>query len=249
MAILSTATTSTIGTKQPIIYRIYNAPELSITGTITYTSTTITKSGANFIADKIKIGNRVSAMRVVTIGADTFNYLSFGFITKIEATILTIDEWSNGIPTNNQTASIDGFGVVLPFPQSIEETFSPDIVTHELLKDRSEVSKIYGYNYSIEIGYDEYLSQDILIQLKQILKYNIEGSAEKLLIVPRKDKIGFNYEVYLDGDITYTPLYYSKLGAKGISFSLRGLSNVAVPSFVGVGGYGTNYGLNYGTTF
>ena len=92
------------------------------------------------------------------------------------------------------------------------------------------------------------LSPDITSAIKNVLYQNVtSGGDENIILVPRKDKPYFNFNVYLESDVSYS-LHESKLGWKGISLKFVGKNNVPIPSPFQKSGYGFSYGQIYGTS-
>ena len=97
------------------------------------------------------------------------------------------------------------------------------------------------------LDYSSYISGDNLQTLKDILQSTLQGDTSTLVLIPRIDKPGTNYNVYLDSAIDLSKSG-SNMGHNDFKLSFSGKNNVANLPFISSGygyGYGTNYGTNY----
>jgi len=215
---------------------------LTSTNAATYTNTTATDSTLNNEEMKlVQVNMRIRAKKNNTGFAGTICYAKV--VSKNE-NIITVDEWIGGTPTNENTFTIDGYIADLPRTERIVETFSPDVIVQDLANLTKRV-KTFGYSYSCELNYETFFSPDYSAPLKNIISQEFSGS-ENLILIPRKDKAGNQFNVYIDGDITQI-LHPSKLGWSGIKFSFIGKKNLATPTAFLTGGYGFDFGKNFGT--
>lgn len=191
----------------------------------------------------VKTNHRVVSYRV----AGDFKYTTFGKVVEknVSGEYLKVDAWTNGTPTNGQKIIIDGWIADLPRCQAMTEMFEPDTLIHSLYNGDEgsiEETKFRGYKYECELDYSEYTSADMLIDLSSILN---GGPNDKVILVPRRDVPGFNYEVYLKNKFSLTR--HRSKGYKKPVFLFRSKSNVQC--YAVKDGVGFNCGFNFGTNW
>lgn len=194
-------------------------------------------------------GMRIAAILNVTGMAGTLAYAKISTVNAVDTTnfkqVLDVDEWVNGTPTTGNTFSIDGWIGDLPRCEKLTEVFDPDVQVHELWRRRRK-SRQFGYQYSAMLSYETWSSPDDLFELRKIMNFAVEGSDELVIFIPRKDKPGFNYNVFFSDPLSFV-LHPSKLGHKGMIIAMQGKENVSIPPMFAISGYGTGYGQSYGT--
>lgn len=183
--------------------------------------------------------NIVARMRVSNLASGFAGGLKYGKVTAVAASVLTVDAWRGGTPTNGDVFVVDGWIVDLPRCQSLNETFEPDQLVHNLFRSRKE-TKFFGYKYRCVLDYSRYIMADTLIDLREQLNLKED---DRLVLIPRADKPNFQYNVYLAEPINLA-LFGKSAGHKGVTFVLQGKENVNFPT---LSGYGFGYGTNYGT--
>jgi len=188
----------------------------------------------------VRVGMRI-ASRLVTAGSsDREVYAKVKTVDDI-LNVITIsdDGWVYGQPTNGQAFSVDGWVIDLPYSEELLETFSPDLLEHNLYRSRI-VSKFFGWKYRASVDYSTRILADTLIDMEPAL--NIERD-DKIVLIPRADKPGYNYNCVYGGDISVAR-YGQSPGHKGFIVSFKGTENVAWP--IPRSGYGFQTGEAYG---
>lgn len=209
------------------------------TGTPTYTANTAVDSIA--LDSRVRVGRRIRSWQTNSGFASKCVYAK---ITAISGTTITVDQWIGGTPTNGQVYKIDGYIADLPRAEKIIETFTPDALIHSIWKSKKS-TKLYGYGYTADILYDNWISPDTLYDLREIFRFKLDGDDENIIFVTRIDKNGITYNVFLTNPLVFQ-LTPDKKGHKGFKISLEGKENVPRPPMLNWGGYGYEYGQDYG---
>ena len=184
------------------------------------------------------VGQRVSVIPSSS-GSDPIRW---GKITGVAASVLTIDEWVNGTPTNTIAGAtkIDGWIADLPYCYELTETFTPDVLMHELYRKRRS-TKHYGWLYRATMNYSVFISGDTMLAIRWHLNMKTN---DRLILMPRKDTPAFNYNVYFSDSFDMS-MFAKGQGHKKPVFVLEGKESIS--SFPILAGYGTNFGNLYGT--
>lgn len=152
---------------------------------------------------------------------------------------LQIDEWKNGTPTDGQTLYVDGWVIDLPRTNELVEFFIPVTLVHPLYPFKKDW-KLYGHDYECLLNYNQYISGDTLLKIN---KYFEMTENDRLVLVPRVDSYGFQYNVGVTDTMQLKMIGdgegYSGFGIK--LFSTELIHNVGVTS-----GFGYNFGLEFG---
>lgn len=127
----------------------------------------------------------------------------------------------------------------LPRCQEMTEIFTPEQLVHPL-RLRRKKTKFYGWSYRCILDYSTFTTGDMLDDLRPAL--NIKGT-DRLILIPRKDALGFQYNVYFVDPISLS-LYGKSAGYRKPVFVFDAKELVA--SFPIRDGYGTHYGTLYG---
>jgi len=225
------------GSGKPRILVIKATAAYTSDGSTTFSATGVTLGGGVSLT-AVQAGMR--AMSYV-VRASKPNLQVYGRITAVnDATDeITVAEWVGGTPTNGQLVFVDGYVIDLPYCQALTETYSPDQLVHNLYRSR-KASRFYGWKYSVTLDYSQWISADTLIALQQALNLS-EG--DSLILVPRVDNAGVQYNVIYNGDISISRFGIAP-GHKGVMLAFSGKENVAWP--IPTSGYGFGYGTNYG---
>ncbi|MBW7887459.1 MAG: hypothetical protein H3C35_03735 [Bacteroidetes bacterium] len=200
------------------------------TGITTFDLTHAYEDG-NPIFPFVQINHRIKSYRV----NGDFIYTTFGKVIAKDVGILTIDGWTNGIPTNGQKIIVDGWIIDIPRCQEMTETFEPDYLIHSVYSgDEGNVTltKFRGYKYECMLDYSKYAQPEMLIAIRNILN---AAHNDKVVLIPRVDKQGLNYEVYLRNPFSLTR--HQKKGYKKPVFVFAGKRNVEF--------YSTGKGIGY----
>lgn len=207
------------------------------TGTTTFDATHANESGSPAFLS-FPTNTRISSYVV----SGSLYSPTFAKVTGKAVGILTVDGWTNGIPTGGQKFSIDGYIVDLSRTQGQPEKFTPDTLIHSLYGG-DEGSKLdtkhRGYKYQCTLDFSQYASADMLMDLARVLRC---APNDRLILVPRKDTPKFQYNVYMSEAFELAKARLE--GYKKPIFVFTGKENVA--SYAVLGGYGTNYAADYG---
>ncbi len=170
-------------------------------------------------------------------------YPTYAKITAVNQTTntITVDEWTNGTPTNNQALVLKGWIADLPRTQEMTEEFSPDILVHNVWRSR-KITKHYGWFYRCTLDYSRYIAADTLLDLKPMLAMR---TTDELILIPRRDAPEFQYPVYFGSSVSISRFGRSPGYRKG-AFVFEG--KYPLSSWPLIDGYGTNYANNYGTS-
>lgn len=226
------------GSGKPRILVIKAVAHYSSTGATTYTSTTATEAGSPSLK-AVRAGMRIRSA-VTRSGYPDLEVYARVTAVNDETDVITVQEWIGGTPTDDKAFVVDGYVVDLPYCYGLVETFTPDQMIHRLFRSR-RASRFHGWGYRAQLDYAAWISADTLIDMEHALNIS-EG--DSLILVPRVDKPGNNYNVIYDGDISIQR-YGRGPGHRGPVFSFLGMENVAWP--IPTQGYGYNYSYDYGT--
>ena len=214
-------------------YRTVGALYESSTGTV-FTAASAQDPGQDI--SMIRPGHRISAE--LANGS-----LTFAKVVTVVSDTITVDEWTNGTPTNGTFFAIDGWVVDLPRTGDggVVESFDPVMLVHELYDaefgSRTE-TKFRGYKYSASLDYAAYIAGSVLRSLS--VAFAVRGD-DQLVLQPRKDA-GFYYNVYFAKAIEMKKL--PKGGYERMAFVFESKENI--PSLPILSGYGSGYAMNYG---
>lgn len=210
------------------------------TGTTTFTSTTANESASPTFS-AVKVNNRVLSYRVVS----GLSLPTWGKVTTKATGTLTVDAWTNGTPTDGQKFFVDGWIADLPRCQEMTETYTPDMLIHSLYNgdqgSRLE-TKFRGFIYECELDYAKYISSDTLIDLAKVFTLS---PLDQLILVPRKDVPGFNFNVVLNAPFSLSR--HRNEGYRKPLFAFKAKENVQCYGIQD--GYGMNYASTYGTNY
>lgn len=226
------------GDGKPRILVIKQTAHYSSSGTTSYTATTAAETGTPSLK-AVRAGMRIRST-VTRSGLPDLEV--YGRITAVNDTTdtITVAEWIGGTPTNANAFVVDGYVIDLPYCYALVERFVPDQTVHRLYRSRKS-SVFYGWQYRATLDYSQWISADTLISMESAL--NISGT-DRLVLIPRVDDPGTNYNVIYDGEISIQR-YGKGPGHRGPVFSFSGTENVAWP--IPTGGYGFEYAYEYGT--
>lgn len=209
------------------------------TGSPTYTANTAVDTVA--LDPRVRVGRRIRALQNNTGFAGKIVY---GKITAISGMTITIDQWIGGTPTDTNVYQIDGYIADLPRAEKLNETFPPDVLIHNIWKSKKS-TKMYGYGYASDIIFENWVSPDTLYDLREVFRFKLDGDDDNVIFIPHIDKPGINYNVYLTNPFVFA-LTPDLKGHKGFRISLAGKANVPRPPQLQWGGYGYEYGQDYG---
>lgn len=206
------------------------------------TFTALTAVDSSGIISSIAIGMRLTS-RYVNAGFEPMKV--YGRITKVDTTnkTLTVDAWVGATPTAGQLFMVDGWISDMPRTEKMIETFTPYQLVHQLYRGR-KATKQFGYEYQCSLDYHTYISGDSLLDLKNQLQSLFQGDTRDLILVPRKDRPGTNYRVYITDPLKLS-IHPSFMGHEAFMFGFAGKE--LVQNIMAVTGYGTNYASVYGT--
>ena len=213
-------------------------------GVTAYTTLGVTDSVA--LPAQVRIGKRIRAKQITNIGGLDYELLCWGKITGVNtgAKTITVDQWIGGTPTNTQFYAIDGYVADLPRCEKLTETFTPQLLIHSLWRFR-KATKDYGYAYACKLDYQNYGTPDMFAALKDVLQQTIQGGDETYVLIPRMDKPGFNYNVYIEDGLDFI-LSQDQRYYEGFMMIWKGKDGVSRPPQVAYSGYGCGYAQNYG---
>jgi hypothetical protein len=228
------------GTGKPRLVALSDTDFYDSTGNTTYTTTSVTESGSPSLA-RVRANMRIRSTVTGTVAKPTW-----AKVKSVDDTndIITVDAWTNGTPTNNQTFYVDGWVIDLPYCYSMIESFIPDHIIHELYGGDAGPTyrtKFRGWQYQCILDYSKYAAGDLLLLLRPAL--NVDTS-RTMTLMPHADQPGFNYEVYFSDQVDISRFGRTP-GYKGFKLSFRGKRNV--PSWPMIAGYGMTYAQAYGT--
>ena len=211
------------------------------TGVTSFDATHAYESGGATFPN-VTVNNLVSGIRTAG-GLDNPTYAK---VTAKATGVLSIDGWTNGIPTAASAFRINGWVCDLPRTGEggLTEIFDPDVLIHSLYAGDAgskKVPKHRGWKYSAVLDYSKYLSPDTLLNMRHILA---PRPNDQLILIPRLDMPGIQINVYY-GDKIQLAKYGISPGYKKGVFVFQGTENLA--SWQMVDGYGTAYATNYGT--
>jgi hypothetical protein len=181
-------------------------------------------------------------MLIESIDSSGVGGSTYAKVTAIDTTsnTLTVDEWSNGTPTDGQALVLSGCVVDLPRTQETTEILSPDVLVHNLWRSRKS-AKFYGWFYQCILDYARYLDADTLLSLAPL--FSMEET-DTLILIPRRDAPELQYNVFWSAPISLS-LYGRSPGYRKPVFILDAKDTVASWPPVDEG-YGSNYAESYG---
>lgn len=235
------------GTGKPrLIREMASALFTSSSGT-TYGATSVVDTAA--LSSVIQVGMRIRAKILTTVSAVVYEVLAYAKVESIDlgTKTITVDAWVNGTPTNGQTFTIDGWIADLPrvLEGGLKETFDPLVIVHNRFRFK-KTTKHFGYAYSAELGWEKKFSPDDMFEMRNVMQQQITGSDETLILIPRVDKPGINYSVFIDTPFTIANHPNAKVH-QGFALEFIGKDPIATPPHFIWGGYGTGFGQAYGT--
>lgn len=167
--------------------------------------------------------------------------------TEVGGEFLVVDAWSNGAPVVGQEIFVEDFNLVLPYAQALIESFNPDFITKKYLNGNISVRE-RGWYYSAILDYSRYANKSLVAKLYPLFKINIGD----ITFVPRSDNLAISYKVKLSPETSTQIRQLRKHQGHGLfQINLIGVQRLTeVPVYDGsvVGGYGEDYGENYGAT-
>lgn len=189
--------------------------------------------------DAVRPGMRV--VSGVTRGGDLDVLEVYGRITDIDLATkaLTVTEWVGGQPTSGNSYSVNGSVIDLPYCEDLRESFTSDQLIHELTESRLAVEH-RDFLYAAELVYSTRMSADDLYTLAPLLQLQKD---DRIILVPRVDVPGFQYQVTFDNPIDLS-LFGRAGGHEGIVLRFRSIERVTFP--IQESGYGFGFGLDYG---
>lgn len=235
------------GTGKPRLIREMTSAIFTSSANTTYTATSVTDTSG--LSSVIALGMRVRAKVITTVSSVNYEVLAYAKITSVDLTnkVLTVDEWIGGTPTNAQAFTVDGWIADLPraLEDGLVETFDPQPLVHRLWLGH-KATKDRGYDYSARISWSKRATPDMFFELRNIMTQQITGSDETLILIPRVDKPGISYRVYIDTEFSIK-LAPNKKYYTGFELEFTGKDRIATPPHFLWNGYGTAYGTLYGT--
>jgi streptogramin lyase len=156
---------------------------------------------------------------------------------------LEVDSWSNGTPTDAQIFKIDGWIIDLPRTQEMTEDFDADVLVHGLYggdAGQKKETKHRGYAYACRLDYSKFFSGDALFEIRKLMSL---GSRDSLILIPRRDKPQYQYNVYIDDSFSISK-YGKSPGYRKPVFVFLGKENIADMRMDLL--YGSHYGTSYG---
>jgi hypothetical protein len=227
--------------KPRLIREMASAVFTSSTGT-TYTSTTVVDTTA--LSSVIVPGMRIRAKKVTPVSALEYEVLSYAKVLSVDLTAktITVDEWVNGTPTNAKAFTIDGWIADLPrvLEGGLKETFDPIVLRHNLWRNRKK-TKLFGYDYSAELGWEKKFSPDAFFEMRNVMQQQITGSDETIILIPRVDKPNIAYSVFVEDPFTIANAPDQKVHT-GFALTFIGKDPIATPPHFLWSGYGTGSG-------
>lgn len=222
------------GSGKPRVLVVHSSATAVGDGGHTYNATTVFSDniGLNY---QVRLGMRIHAFKAI---AGQPNKKVWGKVTAIEPGSLFVDAWYGGTPTNGQGCFRDGWVVDLPVCENLKETFTPDQLIHSLHRNR-KAGLFFGYEYKVVLNYENLIEADTLLSLRPALN---KRQDDALILIPRIDRPGRQYNVLYDGEIDLSR--NAERGHKGVKLSFQGTENVVFP--IPSGGYGYGYATNYG---
>ena len=208
----------------------------------TFALLTITVS-ADLTSAGILAGHRISSYQTNSGQPDKFTWAKVLSIVCGATTTITVDGWTNGVPSNGQLFTVDGFVMDLPWCYEMTETFDPDVLVHSLWRQDSGTKddpKFRGWKYQCDLDYSQYTRPEDIIALRPALGM---GPNDYLLLMPHVDQSGFNYRVYYAGAVKISRFGLTP-GYKQLVLSFKATENL--PSWPLIDGYGMCYGSSYG---
>lgn len=228
-------------TSTPDINGVYQVSVVDTTHILIGVDITVNGSGGTIrkcpaFVDRIKLNQRL----ITKYSVGDLQYECHAKVTAItDYQTLVIDEWRGGIPTNGEILYADGWIADLPRTNNLVETFIPETLVHHLYF-RHKDFKHYGWNYECFLDYSQYISGDTL---NLIHEHFAIGEGDKLILIPRTDEYGFQYNVGLSDSFNLQMIGDGQ-GYSGFSLKLFGtelVHNLGI-----ISGYGYGYGENYG---
>jgi len=147
----------------------------------------------------------------------------------------------NGVGTPRIIAIKGGVETTIDLPrcQEMTEIFTPEHLLHKIFRRRKK-TKFYGWSYRCILDYSTFATGNMLDDLRPALN---RGESDRLILIPRKDAPGFQYNVFFVEPINLS-LFGKSAGYRKPVFVFDAEDLVA--SFPIRDGYGTHYGTLYG---
>lgn len=158
---------------------------------------------------------------------------------------LTVESWSNSAPKVGNACWIQGYIIDLPYCQKLTESWFPDFIYTKLYGGKIHTNK-RGFYYVASLDYSGYAHKNTVLLFRQLLKKNT-GS---VTFYPRVDNNAIAYKVELspETEITLSQIQ-QHAGHRNLIINLVGVERLSeIPIYDGSvsGGYGDDYGTNYG---
>lgn len=158
---------------------------------------------------------------------------------------ITIESWENGIAVASSACWIQGYRLDLPYCQKLTEIWIPDFTVHKLYNGKIYRNK-KGFYYSASLDYSSYIHKDDLGLFRQLLR----NDKYEILFYPRRDNISVAYKVDIspESEIILNQMQHHA-GHRSFVINLIGverLTEVPVYDPESSGGYGDDYGTDYG---
>lgn len=213
-----------------------------------------TTFGVDYVQDTAGIstsvlpGMRIAGTLRINSGGLDYDYRCYAKVESLDvpANRYYVDEWVGGTPTNGIAAVVDGWIADLPrtLERGLSEFFDPIVTIHRKYRNVKGVKK-WGFEYSALLDYEKRFTPDHFYELRYLLQQSLDGVVDTTIFIPRKDKPGFNYPVYMD-DAIEIALHGGQTFHRGVRFKFQGRLPVASVPHSQFGGYGMNYGQQYG---
>ena len=158
---------------------------------------------------------------------------------------LTVESWSNSTPKVGDACWIQGYQLDLPYCQKLSEGWIPDSKYTKLYGGKIHRKK-RGFYYFASLDYSNYIDKETLLLFRQLLRMNTQS----IIFYPRKDNtaISYNVDISSDSEILLSQIQHH-LGHRNFAINLVGverLTEIPVDDGDVSGGYGDDYGINYG---
>ena len=210
--------------------------------TTTFTATTATDAALTGAAG-IRANARISSFVIIS---GQPSKPTFAKVLSVAGTTVTVDAWTQGVPTNGQTWTIDGWVIDLPYCYDMTERFEPDNLVHTLYNgDNGSIMdvKFRGWKYQCTLDYALYVSGDVILSLAPAFR---RDTLKTMVLIPHADQPQYQYNVYHGAPIELAR-FGKNLGHRKPVLVFIGKENVA--SWPVINGFGMNYATVYGTYY